>query len=328
MKAIVCQEYGPPEVLKLKEVEKPAPGDNEVLIRIYATSVTTGDCNARGFSFIPPGLGLLARLMLGFKKPKIEILGSVLSGKIESAGKNVSLFTRGDQVFGVDGEALGTYAEYVCMAEDSVLALKPVNMSHEEAAVIPFGALTALYFLREKGNIQNGQKVLINGASGNTGMAAVQIAKYFGAEVTGVCSTKNIDLVKTLGADKVIDYTKEDFTQNGESYDLIFDPVVGKTSFSASKKVMAPKGHYLAVAGGLKEMVQMLWTSIIGGRKVIFGGGMDCEKKEYLVFLKELIEAGHLKSVIDKSYSLEQMVEAHRYIESGEKKGNVAVTLI
>jgi len=327
MKAIVCTKYGPPEVLHLIEVDKPTPKDNEVLVKIFATSVTTGDCNARGFSFIPPGLGLLARLMLGLRKPRITVLGGVLSGKIEAVGRNVKLFTEGDQVFGIDGNSLGAYAEYKCLPEKGALTLKPANMTYEEAAVIPFGALTALFFLRDKGNIQNGQKILINGASGGVGTAAVQLAKHFGAEVTGVCSSRNLELVKSLGADKVIDYSKEDFTQSGEIYNIIFDTAVGRTSFSACKNSLTEEGFYLAVAGGLKEMFQMIWTSIIGGRKVIFGGGEACERKEGLIFLKELIEKGKIKSVIDKSYPLEQIVEAHRYVEKGHKKGNVVITV-
>ena len=327
MKAIVCTEYGSPDVLKLKEVEKPVPKDNEVLVKIYATSVTAGDCNARGFVFIPPGLGPVARLMLGFKKPKKDILGADLAGEIEAAGKDVRLFKEGDQVYGIDGNGLGPYAEYKCMSEAGALAIKPANITYEEAVAIPCGALTALYFLKEKGNIQSGQKVLVNGASGSVGTAAVQIAKAFGAEVTGVCSTTNLELVKSLGADKVIDYTREDFTTNGETYDLILDPVVGKTSFSRCKNSLKQNGFYLAVAGGLQEMIQMVWTSMVGSKKVIFGGGSACERKEYLVFLNELIEAGKIKPVIDKRYPLEQIVEAHRYVDKGHKKGNVVITV-
>ena len=328
MKAVVCTEYGPPEVLQLKEVEKPTPKDNEVLIKVHATSVTAGDCNARDFVFVPPGLGPLARLMLGFRKPNKAILGADVAGEIEAVGKDVKLFKAGDQVYGIDGNGLGTYAEYKCMSEEGALAIKPANMTYEEAVAIPFGALTALYFLRDKGNIQRGQKVLINGASGSVGTAAVQIAKAFGAEVTGVCSTTNLELVKSLGADKVVDYTQEDFTQNGETYDLILDPVVGKTSFSRCKNSLKQNGRYLAVAGGLPEMIQMVWPSIIGSKKVIFGGGEACERKESLIFLNELIEAGEMKAVIDKRYPLEQIVEAHRYVDKGHKKGNVVITVV
>jgi NADPH:quinone reductase-like Zn-dependent oxidoreductase len=328
MKAIVYTEFGPPEVLQLKEVEKPTPKDNEVLIRIHATSVTTGDVNARNFLFVPPGLGLIARLMLGLRKPKKAILGTELAGKIEAVGKDVKLFTEGDQVFGIDGNDLGAYAEYKCLPEDRCVASQPVNMSYEEAATVPAGALTALYFLNDKGNIRSGQKVLINGASGSVGTAAVQLAKYFGAEVNGVCCTANLEFVKSLGADKVIDYTKEDFTQSGETYDIILDTVVGKTSFSHCKNSLKQKGFYLAVAGGLRELIQMLRTSVIGRKKVIFGGGIACERKENLIFLKELVEAGKIKPVIDRRYPLEQIVEAHRYVDKGHKKGNVVINVV
>jgi NADPH:quinone reductase-like Zn-dependent oxidoreductase len=327
MKAIVCTEYGPPEVLQLKEVAKPTPKDNEVLIRVNATSVTAGDCNTRGLVFIPPGLGPLARLMIGLKKPNKTILGADLAGEIEAVGKDVKLFKEGDQVYGIDGNGLGAYAEYKCMSEAGALAIKPANMTYEEAVAIPFGALTALFFLRDKGNIQSGQKVLINGASGSVGTAAIQLAKTFGAEVTGVCSTANLELVKSLGADKVIDYTKEDFTKRGETYDIILDSVVGKTSFSRCKNSLKQNGRYLAVAGGLQELLQMLWTSMIGSQKVIFGGGSACERKESLIFLRELIEAGKIKSVIDRRYTLEQIVEAHRFVDKGHKKGNVVITV-
>jgi len=328
MKAIVYEKYGPPDVLQLKEVDKPVPKDNEVLIKIYATTVTTGDVNARNFVFVPRGLGVLGRLMFGIRKPKKTILGIELAGEIEAVGKDVRLFKEGDQVFGIDGNGLGAYAEFKCLPEEGVLAIKPANMTYEEAASVPNGALTTLYFLKDKGNIESGKKVLINGASGSVGTAAVQLAKTFGAEVTGVCSTANLELVKSLGADKVIDYTKEDFTQSGETYDIIFDTVVGKTSFSRCKNSLKQKGLYLAVAGGLKEMAQMLWTPIIGSKKVIFGGGMACERKENLLLIKELIEAGKIKPAIDRTYPLEQTADAHRYVDKGHKKGNVVITVV
>jgi NADPH:quinone reductase-like Zn-dependent oxidoreductase len=327
MKAVVYHSYGPPEVLKLEEVEKPTPKDNEVLIRVYATTVTTGDVNARGFVFVPSGLRLLARLMFGLRKTKKNILGVELAGEIEAAGKEVKSFKEGDQVFGIDGDGLAAYAEYKCLSEDAALVEKPSNLTYEEAAAAPNGGLTALYFLKDKGNIQSGQKVLVNGASGSVGAAAVQIAKSFWAEVTGVCSTTNLELVRSLGADKVIDYTKEDFTKSGEIYDIIINTVMGKASFSSCKNSLKKNGIYLAVTGGIKEMIQMLWTSVVGSRKVIFGGGLACERKENLLFIKELIEAGKFKAVIDKSYPLEQMVEAHRYVDKGHKKGNVLITL-
>jgi len=327
MKAAVYEKYGPPEVLHFKEVEKPIPKGNEVLIKIHATTVTAGDVNARGFTFVPPGLTFVARLMFGLNKPKKNILGFEFSGIIEAVGKNVTLFKLGDKVFGTDGNRGSAYAEYKCMPEDGALVTKPNNMTHKEAASVSFGALTALYFLREKVNIQKGQKVLINGASGGVGTAAVQLAKHFGAEVTGVCSTANLEFVKSLGADKVIDYTKEDFTQSSEIYDIILDTVVGKTSFLKCKKVLKKNGFYLAVAGGIKELIHFMWTSVFGSKKVVFGGGTACEKKEYLIFLKELIEAGNYKSVIDRIYPFEQIVEAHRYVDKGHKKGNVVITV-
>jgi len=327
MKAAVYEKYGPPEVLHIKEVEKPTPKDNEVLIKIHATTVTAGDVNARGFTFVPPGLTFVARLMFGLKKPKKNILGFEFSGKIEAVGKNVTLFKLGDEVFGTDGNHGSAYAEYKCMPEDGALVTKPNNTTHEEAASISFGALTALYFLREKVNIQKGQNVLINGASGSVGTAAVQLAKHFGAEVTGVCSTANLGFVKSLGADKVIDYTREDFTQGSETYDIILDTVVGKNSFLKCKKVLKKNGFYLAVASGIKELFHFVWTSVIGNKKVVFGGGAACEKKEYLTFIKELIEAGKYKSVIDKIYPFEKIVEAHRYVDKGHKKGNVVIML-
>jgi NADPH:quinone reductase-like Zn-dependent oxidoreductase len=325
MKAIVYTEYGPADVLHLQEVEKPAPKDHEVLIKVHAATVTTGDCNVRGFTFVPPGFGPLPRLMFGLKKPKIAILGTELAGEVEAIGEAVTLFKKGDQVFGIGSDRFGAYAEYACRPEKGALAIKPANLTYEEAAALPFGAGTALYFLRDMAKIKRGQKVLVNGASGGVGVYAVQLARHYGAEVTGVCSTANVELVKSLGADKVIDYTREDFTQNGETYDVIVDIVVGKTSFSRYKNSLKPKGLYLAVAGGLQEGVQMLWTSITGGKKVIFVS--STERKEDLVFLKDLVEAGKLKPVIDRRYPLEQTAEAHRYVDTGHKKGSVVITV-
>jgi len=324
MKAIVYTEYGPPDVLQLKEVDKPIPKDNEVLIKIHATTVTAADANARNFVFVHPGFMLISRIVFGLRKPRKTILGTELAGEIESVGKDVALFEQGDQVYGLAGGGFGAYAEYICLPEDGMLAIKPDNLTYEEAAAVPFGAHTAIFFLRDKGNIQGGQKVLINGASGGVGTAAVQLAKYYGAEVTGVCSTANLELVKSLGADKVIDYTKEDFTKNGETYDAILD-MVGNVSFSRCKNSLKESGLFLAVTGGPSTIIQMLWTSITGGKKVFAGPAP--ERKGDLDFLNELIEAGKLKPFIDRRYPLDQTAEAHRYVDQGHKKGNVVITL-
>jgi NADPH:quinone reductase-like Zn-dependent oxidoreductase len=324
MKAIVYEKYGPPEVLQLKEVEKPTPREDEVLIKVYATSVTSSDANMRGFVFVPSGFRLLTRLSLGLRNPKKPILGNDLAGEIEAVGKDVKLFRNDDQVFGIDAIGRSAYAEYKCMPEEMGLAIKPANLTYEEAAAVPNGALTALTFLRDKGNIQSGQELLINGASGMIGTYAVQLAKYYGAEVTGVCSTTNLELVRSLGADNVIDYTKEDFTKSGETYDAILD-TVGNLTFSRCKSSLKQNGLYLPTPGGVLEIVQMLWTSIIGGKKVLIASGS--ERKEDLIFLKELVEAGKINPVIDRRFPLEQMAEAHRYVDSGHKKGNVVITV-
>jgi NADPH2:quinone reductase len=325
MKAIVYTEYGPADVLHLQEVEKPAPKDNEVLIKVHATSVNAGDCNARGFVFVPPGFGFLPRLMFGLRKPKQTILGTELSGEIVEVGKDVRQFQKGDLIFGNAREKSGAYAEYVCLAENADLVMKPANLTFEEAASIPFGASTALYFLRDMAKLQPGQKVLIIGASGCTGVYAVQLAKYYGAEVTGVCSTANLKLVKSLGADRVIDYTREDLTQNGEAYDVIFDMVSGNASFARYKGSLKPNGLYLAGAGGLESFAQMAWTALTGGKKVV--AGMAPDRREDLVFLKGLLETGKLKPVIDRRYPLERTAEAHRYADTGRKKGSVVITV-
>ncbi len=324
MKAILHTKYGPPDVLRLGEVEKPAPQRNEVLIRVHATTVSTGDCNVRNFTFAPKVFWLPARIMFGFTKPKIHILGMELAGEIEAVGKEVKRFKAGDQVFGLAGSGLGAHAEYVCLPEDGMLTIKPVNMTYGEAAAVPFGAHTALFFLRDQGKIRSGQKVLIYGASGSIGTAAVQLAKNYGAEVTGVCSTANVDMVKSLGADPVIDYMKEDFTTRGETYDIIFD-TVGKASLSRCKRALKKNGIYLAAYIRLQELVQMLWTAMIGSKKV--KGGVAPERTEDLLFLKELMEAGKIKPVIDRRYPLEQIAEAFRYVEKGHKKGNVVIIL-
>jgi NADPH:quinone reductase-like Zn-dependent oxidoreductase len=330
MKAVIYTEYGPPDVLQLKEVEKPAPKDNEILIRIYATSVNVGDIWARNFKEITPRkftmpfpLWLPSRMYFGFTKPKINILGSEFAGEVEAAGKDVKRFRKGDQVFGYRGQSMGAYAEYLCMPEDGLVAIKPANMTYAEAATVPYGALTALSLLR-KVNIQRGQKVLINGASGNIGSAAVQLAKYFGAEVTGVCGTPRLEFVKALGANKVIDYTRDDFTKNDETYDLIFD-ILCKSSFSRCKNSLKENGIYLLASFKMKQLFQMLWTSMIGSRKVICA--LSSESQKDLIFIKELVEKGKIRSIIDKSYPLEQTAEAHRYVETGYKTGSVTITV-
>lgn len=322
MKAIVCTKYGPPEVLQLKEVEKPTPKDNEVLVKIHATSVHIGDTRVRSFT-VPPLVRFFFRIAMGFRGPRKGILGSELAGEIEAVGKDVKRFNEGDQVFGDAGAVLGTYAEYVCLPEKAILVTKPEGTTYEEAAAGPVSTLAALYYLR-KGNIQSGQKILINGASGALGTAAVQLAKHFEAEVTGVCSTTNLELVKSLGADKVVDYTKEDFTKNGQTYDIIFD-AIGKSSFSRCKRSLKQRGIYLFSGITLAILLQMLWTSMIGSKKAILGNPTSSTKD--LVFLRELIEARKLKPVIDRTYPLEQMAEAHKYVDTGRKKGNVVITV-
>ena len=320
MKAIVYEKYGTPEVLHLKEVEKPTPEDNEVLVKIHATTVTKYDCWARS-STAPPGFWLPSRIASGIRKPKQTILGTDFAGEIESVGKDVKGFKIGDQVFGFISR-LGAYAEYMCLPEKGV-AIKPANMTYEEAVAVVQGGLTALYFLR-KGNIQSGQKVLIFGASGGIGIYAVQLAKYYGAEVTGVCSIPKLEMVKSLGADKVIDYTKEDFTKNSQTYDIIFD-TVGKTSVSRSLRSLEEKGLYIFATFGLVMLIRAFWLTRKCSKRAIFG--VIEESAEDLLFLKELIEAGEIKPVIDRSYPLEQTAEAHRYVETGHKKGNVVITI-
>jgi NADPH:quinone reductase-like Zn-dependent oxidoreductase len=309
MKAVICSKYGPPEVLQLKEVEKPLPKENEVLVKVIATTVHIGDTKIRR---LEPGLGLIQdffyklimRIVVGFNGPRNKILGMELAGDIEAVGKDVTLFKVGDPVFATTEFRFGAYAEYCCVPEDGILAIKPANMSYEESAPISNGGITALVNLR-KGNIQKGQKVLIYGASGSVGTYAVQIAKHFGAHVTGICSTANLEMVKSIGADKVIDYTKEDFTKSGDNYDVIFD-AVGKIESSKRKKSLTKSGVYLSA--------------------LALSGNIKLQVKD-LIYLKELCEAGKLRTVIDKCYPFEEIVEAHRYVDKGHKKGHVIITL-
>jgi NADPH:quinone reductase-like Zn-dependent oxidoreductase len=324
MKAIVHTAYGPPDELQLREVEKPVPKEDEVLIRIHATTVTSSDCNVRNLTFAPTWSLLPMRMQFGLRKPKINRLGIDLAGEIEAVGKEVTRFKTGDPVFGRPDPALGAHAEYICIPDDGVLTIKPANITWEEAACLPLAGNTALYYIRDLGKIQAGQKVLIKGASGGIGTFAVQLGKYYGADVTGVCSTTNVEMVKSLGADRVIDYTREDFAKSGETYDVILD-VVGKISFSRCKDSLEKGGVYLATLPTIAIVLQTLWTGMLGGKKVKFGDAVG--KVENLVFLRELAEAGKLKAVIDRRYPLEQTAEAFRYAETGHKEGNVVITV-
>lgn len=323
MKAIALTKYGSPDGLQLTEVEKPVPRDNEVLIRVRATTVTAGDAEIRTLNF-PSWLMLLIRLYVGFIKPRNFILGQELSGDVEAVGKNVTRFKEGDPVFGTTGFRFGAHAEYACLPEAGVLAIKPSNMTYEEATAVPVAGIEALHFMR-KANIHSGEKVLIVGAGGSIGTIGVQLSRYFGAEVTGVDSTGKLDMLRSIGADHSIDYTQEDFTQSDQTYDVIFD-VMGKSSFSGSIQSLKPNGRYLLGGNsGPSQLLRGRWVSMTGSKKVIVGSAS--QKTEDLVFLKELIEAGKLKSVIDRRYSLEQTAEAHRYVETGQKKGNVVITV-
>ena len=322
MKAIVYKKYGPPEVLQLQEVETPAPKDNEVMIQIHATTVTSGDWRVRSL-IAPLGFGFIMRLVLGFSKPRQPILGTELAGVVVSVGKAVRKFKVGDAVFAFSDMAMGCYAEYKCMPQDGALALKPPNLSFDEAAALSFGGTTALSFFR-RGKLQRGERVLINGASGGVGTAAVQLAKHFGAQVTGVCSAANVDLVKSLGADHVIDYTQQDFTQNGQTYDVIVDNV-GTAAFSRCKSSLKKEGRLLMVLGALPQMLQIPWVSMTSDKKII--AGPASASAEDLRFLAELAVAGQFKPVIDRRFPFEQMVQAHRYVDTGRKRGNVVITL-
>ncbi|MFC7449630.1 NAD(P)-dependent alcohol dehydrogenase [Rhodococcus daqingensis] len=319
MKAIVHTRFGGPDVLELEQIRKPTPRDGEVLVRVHATTVTTAECKMRR------GEPLWGRVILGLRRPrrKLRTLGLELAGEIEAVGRAVHRFRPGDQVFGFTGFNIGAYAEYKCLPESASLALKPVNTTYEEAAAAVDGATTALFFLRDKAKVRPGQRVLVNGASGSIGTYAVQLAKSFGAEVTGVCGPRNLDLVKSLGADKVIDYTTADFTENAGAYDVVFD-AVGRSSFARCKGSLTENGCYLPTSG-LNNIVLSLWTSLRGGRKVVTG--MSVRKNDALADVKNLIEEDQLRIVIDRTYPLEQIVEAHRYVDTGHKRGNVVISI-
>jgi NADPH2:quinone reductase len=321
MKAVIYTKYGPPEVLRLAEVAKPAPRDNEVLIRIHASNVAASEALGRR------GESIIGRMIMGLRGPRkrYRIPGMELAGEIETIGARVTRFKTGDRVYGFTGFKQGAYAEYTCLAETGSLARMPANLTYEEAAAVVDGATTSLHFLRDMGRMQRGQKVLIIGASGCLGTFAVQLAKYLGSEVTGVCSTAHVELVKALGADRVVDYTREDFTQSGEAYDIIFD-TVGKSSWSRCKNSLTKQGRYLVTNGNmLANFLRMGWTSITSSRKFVFG--FSIEKREMLHFLRDLIEAGKIKPVIDRRYRFEEIVEAHRYVDTGHKQGSVVITL-
>ncbi len=328
MKAIVWTKYGSPDGLQLKEVQKPTPKEDEVLVKVHATTVTAGDSELRRLK-LPLMLSFPMRLYVGLIKPtRITIIGQELAGEVEEVGKDVTSFEKGDQVFGTTGFGFGAYAEYICLKANpnemqGALALKPVNMSYEEAAAVPTAGFEALHFLRQA-DIQRGQKVLIFGAGGSIGTFSVQLARYFGAEITAVDSAGKMDMLRSIGADHVIDYAQNDFTKNGETYDVIID-VVGKKLFSRRLKSLKREGYYFLANAGLSHVVIGLWTSMISKKKVIIGSAN--QTREDLLFLKELIEAGKIKSVVDRGYSLEQIPEAHRYVETGQKIGNVVITV-
>ena len=318
MKAIAWKKYGAPEVLKLKEFEKPSPKNNEVLIKIHASSVTAGDCRLRAFK-VPMGFWLPTRLVFGLIKPRSPIPGMDISGEIELTGKGVKLFKKGDKVYGTTGMRLGANAEYICLSENSALVKKPNNITYEQAAAVLFGGLAAIHFLRDKANVQKGQKILVNGASGAVGTASIQLAKHFGAEVTGICSTSSIELVEYLGVKEVIDYTKEDFTENKEAYDVIFD-AVGNLSLSQCKKSLTKQGKLILINTGLlTNLLSIVRKNVICG--------VAGESKENLDFLRECVEAGDIEAVIDRIYPLEKIVEAHRYVGRGHKKGSVVISV-
>jgi NADPH:quinone reductase-like Zn-dependent oxidoreductase len=325
MKAVLHTQYGPANLLEIGEVEKPVPKDDEVLIAVHATTVSTADCNMRNFTFVTRSMRPFARLMFGIGKPwKARVLGTELAGEVARTGKNVTRFKPGDRVIASTGMACGGHAQFACVSEKGAVATKSPSLSWEEAVAIPFGANTALYFLRELGNIQAGQEVLIIGASGSIGSAAVQLASHFGATATAVCSGANMELVRSLGAANVIDYTKDDFTKRAETYDLIFD-IVGATTFHRCKQSLKPDGVFLQNIVGVTDIIRILWTSIAGGKKM--KGGVAMENPERMKSIAELAAAGKLRPVVDRSYPLERIAEAFAYVEKGHKKGNVVITV-
>jgi NADPH:quinone reductase-like Zn-dependent oxidoreductase len=322
MKAIICERYGSPDVLQVKDIAKPVPGRHEVLIRVCATTVSSGDWRVRSLN-VPAGFGLLSRLFLGLRGPRQRILGTELAGEIEAIGREVTRWKVGDQVLAFSGVRMGCHAEYRTMPEDGGLALKPANLDYEQAATLCFGGTTALDFFR-RGKLRAGERVLINGASGGVGTAAVQLAKHLGADVTGVCSTANLELVRSLGADRVIDYTQQDFVQRGEKYDVIMD-TAGTAPWSRSKHALAPGGRLLAVLGSLPELLQVPWVALTSDKRVI--AGPAAERPEDVRHLAELAAAGHLRPVIDRRYRFEQIADAHRHVDTGRKRGSVVVTV-
>jgi NADPH:quinone reductase-like Zn-dependent oxidoreductase len=323
MKAVIWTNYGPPDVLQLREVSKPVPKDDEVLVKVYATTVTAGDNELRSLKG-PKLLMLLMRFYVGLREPKrITVLGQELAGEIESVGKGVTRFRKGDPVFAWTGLRLGAYAEYTCLPEDGLLAIKPSNMTYEEAATLPVGGLEAVHLIR-KANLHSGEKVLINGAGGCIGTFAVQLARYYGAEVTAVDSTGKLEMLRSIGADQVMDYTQEDFAKSGETYDVIYD-VIGKSSFSRSVSALKQNGRYLLGNPGVFQRIRGSWASLSDGKKVLL---WEADRNpEDIIFLIQLIEAGKVKSVIDQRFPIEQVAEAHRYVETGQKKGNVVIVV-
>jgi NADPH:quinone reductase-like Zn-dependent oxidoreductase len=325
VKAILHTRYGPPDLLQLREVETPTPKNNEVLIAVHATTVSTGDCNIRNFTFVTKSMLPIAKVIFGITKPwKARVLGTELAGEVVRTGNDVTRFKPGDRVVASTGAACGGHAQYACLPETGAVAIKPDSLTWEQAVAIPFGANTALYYLRDLGKIRPGQNLLVIGASGAIGTAGVQLAKHFGARVTGVCSGPNVELVKALGADNVVDYTREDFTESGNTYDLIFD-VVGATTFDHCQRSLKPAGIFLQNIMELSDIVRVAWTSITGRKRI--KGGVAFGNMANMGLITALAEAGSLRPVIDRSYPLERIAEAFKYVEQGHKKGNVVITV-